>query len=504
MVAVATMRLDCGADRPEPAVAMSPFDPPETTDTRELSEQRFRAIIQHSRDLIIVCSRDGRIQFASAALETVSGLRPEQRVGGSVFERLHPDDAARARAHIGRLVQDASRGATTRLELRLAGADGDWRWIECTAANLLEHPAVQGIVLNCRDVTDRKRAEAALAAADARLDTALRTSRTAYWSIDVAADRVNMSPHFFALTGIEREDWDAERHPWYSRTHPDDYPVMRRAYEDCLAGHVEFYECEYRLRTPRGWLWLHDRGCIAERDAAGRPLTITGTSQDAGWRKRAEEALRESALGERRRLNDSLHDGLGQELSGIQFMLAGIGAQLRREASPLVADLELTLALVRQALTTTRSLTQGLEPANPKSGGLRGALQQLVDDLSRDHGVPMRFTVLGAPWPSIPDPVADTLFRMAREALAHVVGQGGREPVGLQARQVDDALEILIVDPGTGLASGDPESPGPFQRICAYRARAIGAQLAYEVDAGGGTRLRIRYPLLSWRAPGPA
>ena len=51
---------------------MSPFDPPETTDTRELSEQRFRAIIQHSRDLIIVCSRDGRIQFASAALETVS------------------------------------------------------------------------------------------------------------------------------------------------------------------------------------------------------------------------------------------------------------------------------------------------------------------------------------------------------------------------------------------------------------------------------------------------
>lgn len=504
MVATAPMRLDCGAKRVQPATAMSPFDPPEPDDTRDLTEQRFRAIIQHSRDLILVCSRDGRIQFASSALETVSGLRPEQRVGGSVFERLHPDDAARARTHIGRLVQDASRGVTTKLELRLAAGDGDWRWIECTAANLLEHPAVGGIVINCRDVTDRKRAEAALAAADARLDTALRTSRTAYWSIDVAADSATMSPHFFALTGIERDHWDTERHPWYARIHPDDFPVVRRAYEDCLAGHGEFYECEYRLRTPHGWLWLHDRGCIAERDATGRPLTITGTSQDAGWRKRAEEALRESALGERRRLTDNLHDGLGQELSGIQFMLAGIGAQLRREQSPLVADLDLTLALVRQALTTTRSLSRGLEPANPKSGGLPGALQQLVDDLSRDHGVPMRFTAAGTPWPTIPDPVADTLFRMAREALEHVIGQGGRDPVELRAGHVDDALEISITDPGRGLAAGDPQSPGPFHRICAYRARAIGAQLGYETTAAGGTLLRIRYALLSWRAPGPA
>ena len=141
------------------------------------------------------------------------------------------------------------------------------------------------------------------------------------------------------------------------------------------------------MRTPAGWVWLHDRGCVAERDAEGRPTVVAGTSQDAGWRKRMEEALRESALGERRRLIDELHDGLGQELSGIQFMLAGVATRLRRDGSSQAEDVELTLALVRQALASTRALSRGIEPANPRSGGLRAALQQLAADQGLEHGL---------------------------------------------------------------------------------------------------------------------
>lgn len=471
-------------------------------ETLRRSEQRFRAIVQHSRDLIIVCSREGRIELMSSAIEAVAGVKPESRVGSSIFERLHPEDAARARVHIGRLVMDASRGVTTKLELRLAAADGGWRWIECTAANLLEHPAVNGIVLNCRDVTDRKQAEAAVAAADARLDTALRTSRTAYWSIDVAGDRVTMSPHFFVLTAIERAQWEAERHPWWSRVHPEDFAVVHRAYEDCLAGAREFYECEYRLRTPAGWMWLHDRGCIAERDAEARPTVVAGTSQDAGWRKRMEEALHDSATRERRRLNDELHDGLGQELSGIQFMLAGVATRLRREASPQADDVELSLELVRQALASTRALSRGLEPANPKNGGLRAALQQLAADQSLALGVPVRFDASRLGLPPLADGVAEHLCRMAREALEHAGSHGGCKALALEARALDSALELCIEADGPGLAADVADPPSMFHRIAAYRARAIGAQLHFEVDARGGTLLRVRYPLAPWQDPG--
>jgi PAS domain S-box-containing protein len=473
----------------------------ESEDALRRSEQRFRAIIQHSRDLIIVCSRDGRILYASSALEAVSGVAPADRVGGSVFERLHPDDAAVARARIGQLVKDASLGVATKLELRLAGADGDWRWIECTAANLLDHPAVEGIVLNCRDVSERKRSEAELAAAEARLDTALRTSRTTYWTIDVVADRGTMSRHFFELTGIDQVEWESERHPWYGRTHPDDYPIVHRAYEDYLAGHGEFYECEYRLRTPSGWLWLHDRGRVAERDASGRPRVIAGTSREAGWRRRMEESLRDAAQEERRRISYELHDGLGQELSGVQFMLTGLARELHRERSPHAAEVDVTLALIGQALATTRSISRGLEPANPKSGGLRAALSQMASDLSQAHGIPVRFDAPALPLEDTPDAVTDNLFRMCREALAYARRQGAANGLGLAAIVTDGELDITITGDSPTPHAPPPDEADAGLRVMAYRAKLIGAQVAVSEAPERGTEVRIRYPLAARHDP---
>ena len=357
-------------------------------------------------------------------------------------------------------------------------------------------------MLNCRDVTDRKRSEAELAAAEARLDMALRTSKTIYWTIDVGADRVAMSRHFFELTGIDPEEWEAERHPWYSRMHPDDYPIVHRAYEDYLAGQGEFYECEYRLRTPTDWLWLHDRGRIAERDVAGRPLVVAGTSQDAGWRKHMEEALRDSARTERRRISYELHDGLGQELSGIQFMLTGIATELHRGNSPQAAEVDVTLALIGQALATTRSISRGLEPADPRSGGLRAALLQLAGDLSEAHGITVRFDAPALPLAGVSAIATDNLFRMCQEALGHARRNGADDAIDLAAREADGALEITITDRGPRPLEAAPQGVDAGLSVMAYRARLIGAQVTVSAVAGRGTEVRIRYPLAARHDPG--
>jgi signal transduction histidine kinase len=73
---------------------------------------------------------------------------------------------------------------------------------------------------------------------------------------------------------------------------------------------------------------MHDRGRIIERDAAGRPLRIGGTSQDASARKALERELADAASREQRRLSYDLHDGLGQELTGVQFLLSGVARRL--------------------------------------------------------------------------------------------------------------------------------------------------------------------------------
>ncbi len=285
------------------------------------SEERFRAISTHARDLVVICRADGTIVFVNEALERVLGRSAAARVGASVFEFLHPDDVGRAAELFRQLSAEATASAAHHLEVRKQHADGRWCWLELTATNLLAHPAVRGIVFNGRDVTARKRAEAELRASEHRFQTALWGARSAYWTIDLAADRAHVSPQFFEITGIDPGEWAASADPWTSRIHPEDVSQTLARYRAHLDGHDECYEAEYRIRTPAGWMWLHDRGRVAERDAGGRPLMMAGTAIDVSERKSLERELTEIAGRERDRIGRDLHDGLGQDLTGVALLL---------------------------------------------------------------------------------------------------------------------------------------------------------------------------------------
>ena len=121
------------------------------------SEARFRSLAQNSSDVITIIDRDATIVYQSSAATRVFGFDPNTMVGRSLSEWLHPDDADEI---LGAVDQVIEAGQASRLvECRLRHSDGSWRDIETALTNLVDDPSVQGVVLNSRDVTDRKRAE---------------------------------------------------------------------------------------------------------------------------------------------------------------------------------------------------------------------------------------------------------------------------------------------------------------------------------------------------------
>ena len=136
------------------------------------SAARFRALVQNSSHMVIVLDACGGITYASPAFRRMLGYREDARVGQNVFELIHPDDVADVRArfgeHLAGLAQSAGFG------FRFLAADGTWRNIEALANNLLDDPAVGGVVFNCRDVTERTRAEGQLAGQAQVLDLIAR------------------------------------------------------------------------------------------------------------------------------------------------------------------------------------------------------------------------------------------------------------------------------------------------------------------------------------------
>ena len=121
------------------------------------SEQRFRAMVQHSSDNIIVVSGTGVITYQSPSVERMMGYRPDALLGGSAFDLIHPDDRSRVMdALLGRAGEP---GAIKQIEYRARRADGTWVHLESVGNNLLHDPAVCGIVINTRDISERKQAE---------------------------------------------------------------------------------------------------------------------------------------------------------------------------------------------------------------------------------------------------------------------------------------------------------------------------------------------------------
>jgi PAS domain S-box-containing protein len=122
------------------------------------SETRLEALLENASDVISIVDADGTRRYQTPSVERVLGYRPEELVGKSVFNLIHPDDLPRVTEAFRRAV--AAPGSAVRLEYRARHRDGSWRVFDAVGRNLLDVPAVAGGVVTSHDITDRVRAAA--------------------------------------------------------------------------------------------------------------------------------------------------------------------------------------------------------------------------------------------------------------------------------------------------------------------------------------------------------
>ena len=115
------------------------------------SEERFRVLIEKASDPIAILDAEGTLLYGSPAFSGVLGYEPGEVVGTNAFELVHPDDAGRVREAWGRLL--SSPGESVAADLHLRRRDGSWCVLSTVSRNLLDHPAVEGVVINGRDIT---------------------------------------------------------------------------------------------------------------------------------------------------------------------------------------------------------------------------------------------------------------------------------------------------------------------------------------------------------------
>ncbi|MFB2898039.1 PAS domain S-box protein [Aerosakkonemataceae cyanobacterium BLCC-F50] len=265
----------------------------QTQEAREASEEQLRLTLEFSQigswDWQIL---ENRIAWNSNHFRLM-GLDPDTKeVNYQTWrERVHPDELERVEAAIRQAIENHTDYDT---EYRLVHPDRSIHWIIGKGRAIYDRSGqavrMLGVII---DITDRKRAEAALQASEEQLRLTLEFAQIGSWAWDMLENRLTWNSKLFQLLGLDPNTAEANYHTWRERIHPDDLERVETAINQAVERETD-YDAEHRVIHPDGTvLWIIARG-RAIYNQSGRPLKMLGVVIDITDRKQAEISLQQS------------------------------------------------------------------------------------------------------------------------------------------------------------------------------------------------------------------
>ncbi|MEO5888444.1 MAG: PAS domain S-box protein [Anaerolineales bacterium] len=268
------------------------------------NEKRFRALIENGQDNISLLALDGTLLWESPATRRSLGYAPDKFVGHNIFELMHPDDLKWTSELYAKLLQEP--GGRQEGVFRLLHSDGSWRWNEATLTNMLNEPGVNAIVVNYRDITERKQAEDALRESQIKYENLVETTHDLIWSVDADGRITFLNRAAKEIYGYEPEELIG--HSFFEILDPQYYDLdLKKPSETVAQSSDEVKELEVHVRHRDGRQIVLSSNSLVHHDADGKVVNITGSSHDITERKQAEELL-ENERNLLRTLIDNLPD----------------------------------------------------------------------------------------------------------------------------------------------------------------------------------------------------
>ncbi len=416
----------------------------------QLSQQQLELFMRSVPCAVAIRSEDGRLLFQN-----------------EIHDRFFGDDrqAAAVAANRGREPQPFEQGGRHWLVNSFAMADSD-------------HRRLRGFT--ALDVSERVQAENEHRKTTQLLDSLMQNLPVIVGRIDPAGRVVEVSGRGLEHAGVAPDTL-------LGKKLAEDYPASASAIRAALAGGSA--SCTLSDRTGESE-WYVEFFVMYDAAQGGGAIFF---GRDISVRRGLERWLLTISDQEQQRIGADLHDGLGQQLTGLSCLAVALRDRLAKLHPAEAPQAELISRLANDAVAQSRALARGLCPVQLENAGLLVALEELAAQAQTLHGIKCRFEVKGPP-PACDHLTSLHLYRITQEAIHNAVRHGQARHVRVTLSSRRHQHRLTITDDGSGFdPAAHGRAPGSGLRLMNYRATIIGGELSLESNPGGGARVTCHF-----------
>ena len=395
--------------------------------------------------------------------------------------RMHPGDRQAVSGAIDYAFEHRNE---VQREFRLKSGRGPYRWYEAIARPLFDEANLpRGLVGVIQDITERRDSEVRLRRSEEllRATTANTADTLVLLDTDLRIRFINKNVGGATIEQITGRGIGA----LLPEAACDG--VVEKLRQLLKTGETATYEFE---SGEGDQVQYFENRAVPVRDA-GIGTGISITTRDVTERRRLEQEILDVSGRERQSIGRDLHDGLGQELTGVALMLRGLGTRVRERCPEATASVNEIVGLVNQSIENARSLARGLLPVRTETGGLAFALRELASRSHDLYGLEVKFRAEVGPELNLDETDASHLYRIAQEALTNAARHGHATLVDIFLRVTGTAFVLCITDNGEGFCMPTSPYSGMGLKIMKYRADMIGARFEISPNEPRGTVVRV-------------
>jgi PAS domain S-box-containing protein len=454
------------------------------------SEERFRSIVQFLTDIIMIIDKDINIIYESPSCSKVLGYSPGHLIGKKGLEIIHPDDIPSVLKDLKEVFENSNDHLPT--EFRAKSQNGQWISLEVIANNMLNHPAIQGIIITGRDVTERRRVEKALKISETKFKNIFNNSSDPIVIISNKYKFLEVNEVFLKATGYTLEETQKMK---LTEIITDAYlpQLVENLVKIFRNEHQPILECEIKCKNKESFSAEINSKLI---EFEGE-LALIAVIRNIAERKQLESRILDTVISteekEREKFARNLHDELGPLLSSIKMYVNSLSSSIEKPKHDfIISQLKIIL---KEVIQSTKELSNDLSPHVLANYGLLAALEWFINQLKPYIVINFETNLKDQ---RFANSMELSVYRIIKELINNTVKHAHATKINIKLYLILKSIHLHYADNGIGFSENwhnNYEFMGMGMSNIISRCRSINATSKFFNNIPNGMSFEMQVPV---------